>query len=62
MFPLFFSSLAGYPWIGFHDPNNNDTYVWLNGNLLPDNDENWQRGKAYLTKYKQRNEPEWNLN
>ena len=32
-------------WIGVHDQDDNDKYVWLNGNLLPNDDENWLSGK-----------------
>ena len=43
---IYFSSLGTYfPWIGFHDANDNDNHVWLNGNPLPDDDENWKAGK-----------------
>ena len=38
----FCSPVSGGPWIGFHDPDENDTFVWLNGNPLPNDDENWK--------------------
>ena len=36
------------PWIGSHDANDNDVYVWLNGNILPYDDENWWEGCIFL--------------
>ena len=33
------------PWIGFRDLNDNDSFVWLNGNPLSNGDENWSGSK-----------------
>ena len=41
-------SSSGNPWIGLHDANDNDVFVWLNGNILPDDDENWRNGCIFL--------------
>ena len=32
------------PWIGSRDVDDNDEYVWLNGEILPVDDENWVDG------------------
>ena len=40
------SSLSSWPFIGFYDRDDNDVFVWLNGNPLPDDDENWLGGKT----------------
>ena len=37
-----YSILKGRSWIGYHDPDGNDKYVWLNENNLSDDDDNWQ--------------------
>ena len=37
--------MTAQTWIGFHDLNDNDNYVWLNGNPLPDDDANWRSGR-----------------
>ena len=43
-----FSSVTGHTWIGSHDPDDDENFVWLNGNPLPDNDENWFPGKYFV--------------
>ena len=53
----FFSSLSGGPWIGLHDPDENNTFVWLNGSPLPNDDETWSDGQivypfSYIIKIK----------
>ena len=35
-------------WIGVYGRDDNDQYIWLNGNLLPDDHENWISGKQFL--------------
>ena len=42
------SFLIGEQWIGFHDPDENRTFVWLNTNPLPTDDENWKTGRSWL--------------
>ena len=36
--------MIGYTWIGAHDRDDNNMFVWLNGNSLTDDDENWVPG------------------
>ena len=38
-------SIFDETWIGFHDPNYDNKFVWFNGNSLPDDEENWAHGK-----------------
>ena len=39
---------TGTPWIGAPDVDDNDEFVWLNGKLLPEDDENWRYGCLFL--------------
>ena len=50
----FSSSLVDeyYYHIGFHDADNNDIFVWLNGNILPDDDTNWLDGNFFKIKFR----------
>ena len=42
---LRFRSVGSQTWIGFKDLNDDDNFVWLNGQPLPDDDGNWRGGK-----------------
>ena len=41
---MIYRILNNRSWIGYHDPNWNNKYIWLNGKYLPDNDDNWDDG------------------
>ena len=42
---VIFRDFSGhYPWIGFNDTNDNDVFVWLNGEVLQNNDPYWRSG------------------